>query len=97
MHERFKRRLEQLERERAQQSQPSFVILFQAVDRRGRPLEATVATARDFTCHRNRDETLADFEGRAAAACLACHPTGMPTILYFTDAEPCEKGPPNAA
>jgi hypothetical protein len=64
MHERFKSRLKMLEQERAQQTQPSFVILFQAVDRHGQPLEATVATARDSVSRRAAGETLADFEAR---------------------------------
>jgi hypothetical protein len=97
MHKRFKERIEALEEARRQQTQPSFVILFRFVDRHGSPIEATFASARDFTCHRNRDETLADFEQRATAECLAAHPYGMPSVLFFTDEKPREEEPPKNA
>jgi hypothetical protein len=92
MRERFRKRIEALEEARRQQTQPSFVIVFQCIDRYGQPLEATVASARDFVCRRGEGETLESFEARASQECLACHPRGMPPPILTFDVEP-----PNAA
>jgi hypothetical protein len=71
----FKRRLERLEKEHKQQTEPSFVIVFRYVSAPNRtPVEATIATARDFTCRRSEGETLESFEARATQECLARYP-----------------------
>jgi hypothetical protein len=89
MHKAFKRRLEQLEKEREQQTAPTFVIAMVFVDRHRNPIEATFASARDFTCHRSEGETLEAFEARAISECHARYPYGIPPILIFSK-EPCD-------
>jgi hypothetical protein len=84
MHERFKRKLAELEKERKQLTEPSFVVAIRFVDRNRTPVEAAVATARDFTCHRNEGEPLEAFEECAIAECHARYPVGMPPILIFS-------------
>jgi hypothetical protein len=89
MYKAFAQRLAQLEAERRQQSAPSFVIAIVFVDRHRTPIEATFASARDFTCRRGEGETLESFQERAISECHARYPYGMPPILIFSK-EPCD-------
>jgi hypothetical protein len=91
MHEAFKRRIAQLERERAQQAQPSFVIAFRFIDRDGAPIDAVVAKGPgNFISRRREGEALDAFHTRAEQECLAARPCGMPSVLFFTGPDPAE-------
>jgi hypothetical protein len=92
MHERFKRRLAELEEARREQSQLSFVIALCFIDAKHGEVDATFASARDFTCRHGNCETLESFKERAIAECHEHYPRGIPPILIFFPEEP-----PNAA
>jgi len=96
MHETFKRRLAQLEAERAQQRQPSFVIAFIFAGRYNE-CDANFADGPDGFVSRRRDsESFSDFTARASAEAFAARPYGMPSVLFFTGPDPAEP-PPHAA
>jgi hypothetical protein len=95
MHSAFKHRLEQLERERAIQTAPSFILCICFVRANGKPggapVEAVIATdQKGFVCHRGKDESLDEFKSRAIDELRALHPVGPPRSLIFFSEEPSD-------
>jgi hypothetical protein len=88
-HERFKARLVQLEKERAQLTAPAAVLVIRFIKPDGSPVDAMFATDRDdFLCRRNKDESLDEFEKRAVAERRALPTTGAGVPLLFYEEFP---------
>jgi hypothetical protein len=91
MHERFRKRLEELERLHKQLSEPSCFLAICFVHPDGSPAEAVIPTnQKDFTCRRGEGEALGDFKMRAVDECRALHPFGPPIGLIFFTEEPSD-------
>jgi hypothetical protein len=72
MHEKFRRRIEELEEARRKQDEPLRIVrvVFVGADRK--QISATVAQGpAGFVCHRGKDEDLDAFQSRASDECRA--------------------------